>query len=153
MDDLSLTLLRLHGLGYNCSQILLVLALDMTGRENPDLVRAVGGLGTGMGGGGTCGVLSGAVCVLSYYAGKGADQEQPHDRLPLMIAEMADWFKTEACAGFGGTGCADILGQDAGAPDTERCGGLIAQAWNKALELLQESGIDPTLPPGENHDW
>lgn len=153
MDDLSLTLLQLHAKGYNCSQILLLLGLDMTGRDNPDLVRAVGGLGTGMGGGQTCGVLSGAVCLVSYYAGKGADGEHPHDRLPLMISELVDWFRNHACGGYGGIRCSDILGEDAGTPDTERCGGLIAQAWNKSLELLQDSGIDPTQPPGEDHDW
>ncbi|WP_027366318.1 DVU_1555 family C-GCAxxG-C-C protein [Desulfocurvibacter africanus] len=155
MDDLDLTLMRLHGKGYNCSQILLLLALEMTGRENPDLVRAVGGLGNGLGGcGELCGVLTGSACLISYYAGKGADDETAHDRLPLMITELVEWFGTQACAGCAGIRCADILGEgSAGRPDPGRCGGLIASAWSKSLELLQESGIDPTLPPGEHHDW
>lgn len=155
MDDLDLMLLRLHGKGYNCSQILLLLALDMTGRENPDLVRAVGGLGNGLGGcGELCGVLTGATCLISYYAGKGADGETAHDRLPLMISELVEWFGSEACAGYPGMRCTDILGEGSGGrPDAGRCGGLIATAWNKCLELLQENGIDPTQPPGEAHDW
>lgn len=154
MDELDLQFLKLHGKGYNCSQILMILALEMSGVENAHLVRAVGGLGNGLGGcGEVCGVLTGACCVLSYYTGKGTDDERPHDRLPLMIAELTEWFAGDVCAG-GGMRCADILGNNTGGkPDPERCGGMAADAWHKILDILQGEGIDPSLPPGESHAW
>jgi len=40
IDQTSLRMMQLAGQGYCCSQILILLALEGMGRENPDLVRA-----------------------------------------------------------------------------------------------------------------
>ncbi len=147
MNDIETELLRLSAQGYCCSQILILLALRLQHRENPDLVRAVSGLCNGVGqGAGTCGVLTGAACVLGLYAGKGIDADSADDRLPLMLAELSDWFQQSACPGCPGIRCEDILGGPAQAPDLSRCGRLIAQAWNQILEILSAHGIDPMEP-------
>lgn len=144
MNDIETELLRLSARGYCCSQILILLALRLQNRENPDLVRAVCGLCNGVGqGAGTCGVLTGAACVLGLYVGKGEDAESADDRLPLMLAELSDWFQESACPGCSGIRCEDILGGAAPVPDLSRCGRLIARTWNQILEILSKHGIDP----------
>jgi len=64
-------LLELGAKGYSCAQMLVIGALRLMGRENPDLVRAVAGLAQGVGCGELCGALSGGACLLSLYTGKG----------------------------------------------------------------------------------
>ena len=52
--------------GLYCAQIMVQLALDAEGRENPELIQAVRGLCGGFSwSGGPCGALSGGVCFLS----------------------------------------------------------------------------------------
>ena len=110
--------IELSGKGYCCSQIMLILGLEEMDRENPDLIRAMAGLCMGVGNsGGTCGVLSGASCLLSLHAGKGSDDEEPHEKLPLMLSELTDWFSERAGGEYGGITCAHIMGEGAEAPD------------------------------------
>lgn len=60
MDDFQMRLAALSAEGYHCSQILLLLALERTGRENPDLLRVLGGISRGVAEGSeTCGALLG----------------------------------------------------------------------------------------------
>lgn len=40
--DLFDRMLELSGQGYFCAQILMILALESEGKEDPDLIRAVG---------------------------------------------------------------------------------------------------------------
>lgn len=147
MNDIEITLLRLSGQGYCCSQILVLLALAMQGRENPELVRAAAGLCNGLGqGAGTCGVLTGAACVLGMFAGKGSDAESTDNRLPVMLADLTEWFADQACQGSPGIRCEDILGGPAMQPDPARCGRLVRDAWARTLEILVQEGFDPAAP-------
>ena len=62
-------ILDLEREGLYCAQIMVQLALDAEGKENPDLVQAVRGLCGGFAwSGGPCGALSGGVCFLSLLA-------------------------------------------------------------------------------------
>ncbi|MCB2214819.1 DVU_1555 family C-GCAxxG-C-C protein [Desulfofustis glycolicus] len=145
-SDVSMDLLRLAGAGFNCSQILIKLGLELQHRDNSDLVRAVTGLGHGMGFcGETCGALTGGICLISLYAGKGTAEEQPHHRFELMIAELVEWFRDTVCAGYGGIRCADILSDTQGKTDTGRCGDLVQKVYAKVMEILTASDIDPSL--------
>ena len=147
MNDIGFRIIQLAGKGYCCSQILAILALDAQGRENPELVRALAGLCMGVGNtGGVCGVFTGAACVLSLYGAKGADAEQAADKLPLMYAELSEWFAQSACASYGGTSCADIIGEGSRRPDPDRCGRLLVDTWGRILEILVENGFDPANP-------
>lgn len=147
MNDTGFRMLQLFGKGYCCSQILMILALEMQGKENPDLVRAMAGLCMGGGNtGGICGVFSGAASVLALYAGKGGDNERQADRLPLMYSELSDWFTQSACSGYAGTSCSDIAGEGAARPHPDRCGRLLVDTWGYILEILVENGFDPVSP-------
>jgi hypothetical protein len=154
LDDMGLELLRLSGAGYCCSQIFVKLALDEMGRDNPDLLRAMAGLCHGAGDcAGTCGVLSGAACVLGLHAGKGGDMEQPDERLALMLEQLNQWFR-ERCAGqFGGIGCGEITGGNCSAPDQSVCGALLNETYAQVRAILAENGFDPSLGRDDDHGF
>jgi len=150
MDETLMDILPLASQGFCCSQILGLLALRAQGRENPELVRAMGGLCHGLGacaetGCGTCGILTGGACVLALYFGKGRPGEFPLERADLARAEFVDWFVERTQRQYGGSACADILGEGAGGtPDMARCGALLAESWAKLVELLAAHGLDVT---------
>ena len=63
--DLFDRVMELSQYGYFCSQIMAILMLEMTGEENPGLVRAMGGLNGGVGySQGCCGCMTGGSCLL-----------------------------------------------------------------------------------------
>lgn len=141
MDQALLDILPLASRGYCCSQILGLLALSAQGREDANLVRALGGLCHGVAeSGGTCGILTGGACVLSLYVGRGADSEIPHERAALVLSTFADWFVERTTGEFGGSTCSAILGE--GKPDVSRCGGLLAEAWAMLVSILADNGLD-----------
>ena len=142
LNDMAFSLLELTQKGYFCSQILLILALRSQGRENPGLVRAMSGLARGTAGQqGVCGTLTGAACLLACYAGKGSDDEQESDLLPGMLEEIWEWFGERYSSTFGGINCGDILSD--GADPRLRCGAIVADAYQKCLEILIANGFDP----------
>jgi len=142
MDEALMDILPLAARGYCCSQILGLLALAAQGREDPALVRALGGLCHGVAeSGGVCGILTGGACVLALYVGRGADHETPHERAELVLTSFADWF-AERTRRFGGDTCAAILGEGAGPRDMSRCAGLLAEAWAAMAAILAENGLD-----------
>ena len=144
MDDYQIQMLRLAGSGYSCSQILIRLALDARGEENPALVRSMAGLAYGCGGGkASCGALTGGCCLLALYAGKGDDAETESDRLPLMLNEMSDWFESRVGGQYGGMACETITGEDGPAAARQRCGAIVAETFAKAMEILITHGFDP----------
>jgi hypothetical protein len=148
-DETGLQVMELAGKGYCCSQILVLLALDEMGRENPDLVRAATGLCKGLGDcSGPCGVYTGAALLLGLHGGKGTDMEEGDDKLSLMLEALHVWFFaiTEQ---YGGTTCGDILDGECGQPDQSRCGGLMAGAFAQVREILADNGFDPSRGRGE----
>jgi len=143
MDDIMIRLLQLTGQGYGCSQILLRLFLELRGEDNPALIRSMSGLAYGCGGGhATCGTLTGGCCVLGLYAGKGRDDEQGSDRLMLMLQELSDWFEKQVGGPFGGIACETIVGANGQQAARQRCGTIVAQTYNKVLEILAANGFD-----------
>lgn len=148
MNDTSLKLMQLGSQGFCCSQMMMILALEDQGEENPALVRAMSGLCHGVAGcGGMCGAVTGGACVLGLYAGKGEESEEEHDRYQLMVSELMEWFNDLASAEYGGPTCNDITG-GSGVPDMGICGMLVEKTREKVLELLAENDIDPTTPKG-----
>ncbi len=142
MNEYDLDILKLAGQGYCCSQIIIQMALDVQGVQNPGLIRAMSGLCEGITGSrGTCGALAGAAALLGYYAGKGSVDETENERLPLMLSELSQWFEGHCSGSFGGIRCMDIVGE--GEPDSAVCGGLISACYGRALTLLVENGFDP----------
>lgn len=142
-DDFRIAELLLDG--FTCSHILMRLALEAQGRDDPDLVRTMSGLSLGMGQGLACGALSAGCCVIGYYAGRGGDGESPHPELPAMLDDYAGWFVAKATHDYGGVDCAKIMGFDE-AVKRERCPALIAASWRKLQETLADHGVDMSAP-------
>jgi hypothetical protein len=144
MDDILIRMLQLGQKGYNCSQILMLLGLEVRGETNPQLVRAVGGLAYGCGSGrGSCGVLTGGCCLLALYAGKGSDGEVPSDRFDLMLQELNDWFASYTGCDPGDMSCESIVGEAGPAASRQRCGALVGDTYAKVMEILTVNEIDP----------
>ena len=153
MDDLMLRVMRLASQGLYCSQIMMALALETQGRENPELLRSLAGLAFGCGmGQGACGVLSGGACVLALYAGKAGPSEEESPVFMPMLQELGDWFAAQAGGENGGITCAAILGEDAPRAPQQKCGELAAAAFGKVVELLTTNGFNPA-DPEQAHEY
>lgn len=131
--------------GFKCSHILMRLALEAQGRENPDLVRAMSGLALGMGQGFNCGALSAGCCVIGYYAGRGGEDEREHPDFAAMLDDFTGWFNAAMTDRYGGINCADIMKFDEKLKQA-RCPALIAATWEKITETLAARGIDVADP-------
>jgi C_GCAxxG_C_C family probable redox protein len=141
MDELE-RMRELKRQGFFCSQILLILGMELQGKENPDLLRAMNALAGGIGfTGETCGALTGGACLLGLYAGKGTPEQEEDPRLLFMAEDLVRWFKGEYGEKYGGIRCDEILsegGKDMGA----RCPAIVLGTFQKVKELLVENGFD-----------
>ena len=127
-----LKILKLSNEGFQCAQILMIMALEAEGKENEDLIRAAGGLNVGLSDmSGPCGALTGGCCFISYFAGKGAADELEDPAFNEMLAEFTAWFK-EA---YGGNVCTDILGGDMSNMPL-RCPDIVQSSYDKVMEIL-----------------
>lgn len=135
-------LINLRNQGFYCSQIILLHGLEMMGKNNPDLIRAMHGLAGGLGfSGELCGALTGGACLLGLYAGKGAPEQDEDPRLSFMVEDLVKWFKAEFGEQFGGILCREILGSDS-QNRTTRCPVMVGGVLQKAKELLVVNGYD-----------
>lgn len=145
MSDYDNDIIPLVKQGFCCAQIVMQLALEIQGRENPGLIRAMAGLCQGYSApDGACGALTGAACLLAHHAAKGQATEESDPRLALMLTELSEWFQAYAGGRFGGISCRTIVGE--GPADQQVCVGLIAACYGQALLILTENGFDPASP-------
>lgn len=143
MDETRIRLLALGTKGYTCSQIVMIMVLEIRGETHPELVRAMSGLSYGCGNSrGNCGALTGGASVLGLYAGKGADNETGSEKLLTMTQELSDWFQ-ERVAPHGGIACQAIVGEASPEASRQTCGELVAETFEKVMEILQSNGYDP----------
>ena len=142
-DEIVIQMIELAEKNYNCSQIMMILALQQEGKENPGLVRAMSGLGDGCGFfNETCGVMTGAASMLAWYAGKGADGEEESEKLLPMLQDLGDWFQQEIGAKYSGTRCRDIAGDLVGTPECKQiCGLIIFQTYHNVNEILEPNNF------------
>jgi hypothetical protein len=141
MNDLDV-MQEMKAQGFVCSQMILKMGLELQGKDNPDLIRAVQGLAGGLGyTGDVCGTLTAAACLLGLYAGKGLPEEEDDPRLIFMIEDLVNWFKQEYGLGNGNIHCADIVGEQ-GKKNLSRCPQIITATYQKVKELLVENGFD-----------
>lgn len=135
-------MLALKDQGFNCSQIIVKMGLDLLGKDNPDLVKSMQGLAGGLGyTGEVCGALTGAVCLLGLYAGKGSTEDSDDPRLIIMVEDLVKWFKEDGTKAYGGIRCQNIVNDDS-QKMAARCPQLIEGCFQKAKELLVENGYD-----------
>jgi hypothetical protein len=143
MDDTMIRMMRLAQKGYTCSQILILLALEARGEQNPVLVRAAAGLAYGCGTGkASCGVLTGGSCVIALFAGKGSDEEQESEKFMMMLQDLSDWFSEHVGGQYGGIECQAIVGEEGPAAARQKCGAILAETYAKVMEILIYNGFD-----------
>ncbi len=141
MDDLE-RMQEIRAEGFYCSQVLIIQGLELQGKENPELVRAMHSLAGGLGFcGELCGALSGGACLLGLYAGKGLPQEEQDPRLEFMVNDLVKWFKDTYGQSYGGIRCEEIVG-DSSKNMSTRCPVIVAATFQKVKELLVENGFD-----------
>lgn len=141
MEDLE-RMRELKQQGFYCSQILMLMGLEMQGKENPELIRAAHGLAGGLGfTGELCGALSGGAALLGLYAGKGTVQDEQDLRLDFMITDLVNWFKQEYIPLYGSIRCEDIISGEA-KNTAVRCPLIVAATFQRVKELLVENGFD-----------
>jgi hypothetical protein len=148
MNDYQPEILRLADKGYACSQIMILIGLAARGQENPALVRSMAGLIYGCGGGQvSCGALTGGCCLLALYAGKGSDQQEEADLLPLMLSELSLWFEREAGSECGGITCETITGEGGPASAHHRCLEIVGHT---IFKILTSHGFIPSDVAGRD---
>ena len=141
MNDDAFRVMDLGMQGFQCSQILVQIALDAQGRQNPELVSAMSGLLGGLGCGKTCGALTGGCCVLGLYAGKDSAEHNADGRLQGMLDRFVEWFETEYTARYGGVNCAEIV-QDDMRNKMARCPTIVMESLQKLKEILAENNYE-----------
>ena len=127
MQDMETRFMELASMGFECSQILMMLFLEMEGRENPDLIRAMGG-------------LTGGAAVLGYFTARGEYEEMEHEKSREIIASYAQWFEETYGAEYGGCNCQDIIGGDY-SKCLLVCAPIVQECFEKIMELLTEYEI------------
>lgn len=141
MDDLE-RMKELKQQGFFCSQILLIWGMELQGKTNPDLVRAMHALAGGIGfTGEICGALTGGACLLGLYAGKGTPEEEENPKLNFMLEDLVRWFKSEYGQAYGSIRCEEIVG-DSSQYMNVRCPAMVTGTFQKVKELLVENGFD-----------
>ncbi|MDR1657278.1 MAG: C-GCAxxG-C-C family protein [Deltaproteobacteria bacterium] len=149
-DDTKQDILELAALGYTCAQIVVIMGLRVMGRENQDLIRSMTGLAMGASSGSLCGALTGGLCLISLYVGKGSDYERPVPGHRIPLSSLVSWFIHQELKGQTSPTCAAIfeaggstLDLNTAAP-TAACAELVGDTYVKALSLIAEHGLDPT---------
>ena len=148
MNDDSFRVMDMAFKGYQCSQILIALALEAQGKQNEDLVRAMSGLLGGMHSGKTCGALTGGCCLLGLYAGWGTPDASPDERLSAMLNEFVEWFESEYTERYGGVQCAEIVHDDM-RNKMARCPGIVTESLARLKQILAEHHYDVDRPSVE----
>ena len=122
---------------FHCSQVMMQMGMEALELEEPNLVKAMTGLAGGLGGcGKNCGALTGGVCMLSLFAGRGTAEEEADPELAAMVSELLSWFEET----YGSPDCGDIIqGDKANIPAT--CPQLICATCQRALEILDSRGF------------
>lgn len=146
MDTDKVRMMQLARKGYLCSQILILMGLEAKGENNPDLVRAVGGLAGGCDEGScTCGALTGGCCLLALFTGKGSEEEERDEHYHQMMKELVHWFWKDYGFVYGGIDCMAI--REAGGQESSpnRCWQIMDEVYSKVLDILAASGISMSL--------
>jgi hypothetical protein len=142
MDAIRTRMLQLAQKGYQCSQILVILGLEVKGEENPELIKAAGGLAWGCGEGScTCGALTAGCCILSLFAGKGTESEKWSQDFDKMTRDLVRWFWGKYGFNLQGIDCMAI--REAGTPEKAQylCWQIIEDVYFKVIALLTDGGL------------
>jgi len=116
--------------GHCCSESIMAMFLEDAGRENDDLVKAMGAFCGGLRAGLVCGALAAAVSVIFLTS---ENYEQARDE---MRPEMMKWFLER----YSSYSCADILNGD----ETRKitlCPIIVEETYCKLIGILEDTGV------------
>jgi C_GCAxxG_C_C family probable redox protein len=141
--EVATSMLELAEKNYNCSQIMMAVALEEAGRNNTDLVRSMSGLADGCGFfNETCGAMTGGAAIIAIHAARGDDSETESEHLLPMLQELGDWFQEKIGGKYQGTRCKDVAGDLVGTLEAKQiCGGVVFDTYNKVNEILKSYGF------------
>lgn len=139
--DLMDRILELSRQGYYCAQILAILFLETIGEENPQLVRAMGGLNGGIGNSGDiCGCMGAGCCLISCLTGKPSADQMDDPQHKSAMGEFTQWFCNEMELEYTATDCRDIIGTNL-AKRVQVCPQIIAGTYEKIMEILETRNL------------
>lgn len=102
-----LFLQRLH-----CSQVIAMVGLEKLAVEAPEVIKALGAFGGGIGGtGNICGALVGATSVIGSLYSRGSLEEKENPRMWRATKKVLKHFQ-DLTEGYGGTNCCQIARVD-----------------------------------------
>jgi len=116
--------------GHCCSESIMAMFLEDSGRENDDLVKAMGAFCGGMREGLVCGTLAAAVSAIFVAA---ENYEQARDELR---PEMMKWFIDR----YGSYSCEDIIDGDETRKITH-CPIIVEETYCKLIDMLEDKGV------------
>jgi hypothetical protein len=134
---------ELLAMGYECSQIVVIMGLESRGQNNPVLIQAMAGLAWGCGEGScTCGSLTGACCLLSLITERSGAGEVRKRQLSSLSTELVRWFWQTYGFPLGGIDCMAI--REAAVLDTppERCHRIMETVYEKVRQITAFSNLD-----------
>ena len=114
--------------GHCCSESIIAMFQEDAGRENEELVKAMGAFCGGMREGLVCGALAAAISVIFTAA---ESYEQARDELR---PELMSWFLSR----YGSYSCADIIGDDETRKITY-CPIIIEETYCRLIEMLEDA--------------
>lgn len=91
----------------SCAQSILATYGQQYGLDRETALRLAAAFGTGMGGRGQCGAVTGAMMVLGLHFGRPTEDDQNGE---IRAHEAADFFIEQFTARNGSIGCSDLLG-------------------------------------------
>lgn len=98
---------RLH-----CSQVIAMVGMEKLGIEAPEVIKALGSFGGGIGGtGNICGALVGATCVIGSLYSRGSLEEKENPRMWNATKLVLKEFQ-ELTHQYGGINCSQIAKVD-----------------------------------------
>jgi len=115
--------------GHCCSESIMAMFLEDSGREGVDLIKAMGAFCGGMREGLVCGTLAAAVSVI-FVAAESYDQARDELR-----PEIMKWFLDR----YGAYSCAELLDGDETRKIT-RCPIIVEETYCKLIEILEDAG-------------
>jgi len=116
--------------GRCCSESIMSMFLEDAGRENEDLVKAMGAACVGMKEGLVCGTLAAAISVV-FISAKNRTQARDELRPKIM-----HWFLER----YGSYSCEDILDGDETRIFTY-CPTVVAETYCKLIEILEDADL------------
>ncbi len=113
LDEMSEKARALMTKRFHCSQAVLAVAQEKLGQADPQVIRAMGAFGGGLGGNGeVCGAVAGGLAALGIRFSRASDEEKEDPRMWRYTDEFVKRFRDEVSPARGKIKCFEIVGVD-----------------------------------------